>query len=110
MSTCLDPGCRGRSSAAPRRYRRRSSTALGLGVAGAFPTVVLTASRGLGWSQGARAGLLWAWVGGLLLALNAPGPLGPHALALLVSAYVTGFGARTLDRESPFPPAGAAAA
>ncbi|OLC24673.1 MAG: rod shape-determining protein MreD [Actinobacteria bacterium 13_1_20CM_2_65_11] len=81
-----------------------------LEVAGAFPNVVLIAIIGFTWSQGVRAGLLWACVGGLLLDLNAPGPLGPHALALLVSAYVTGFWARNLDRESPLHPAGAAAA
>src|SRR3989475_10115905 len=81
-----------------------------LEIAGAFPNLVLIAVVGLTWTQGVRSGLLWACVGGLLLDLNAPGPLGPHALALLVSAYVTGFWARNLDRESPLHPAGAAAA
>jgi rod shape-determining protein MreD len=56
-----------------------------------------------------RAGLLWACAGGVLLDLNAPGPLGLHALALLAGAYVTGFLARNLDRGSLLQPAGAAA-
>jgi rod shape-determining protein MreD len=80
-----------------------------LEVAGAFPNLVLMAVIGLTWTQGVRAGLLWACAGGLLLDLNAPGPLGPHALALLAGAYVTGFWARNLDRESPFHPSVAAA-
>jgi rod shape-determining protein MreD len=80
-----------------------------LEIAGAFPNLVLIAVVGLTWAQGVRAGLLWACFGGVLLDLNAPGPLGPHALALLAGAYATGFWARTLDRNSPVHPAGAAA-
>jgi rod shape-determining protein MreD len=44
-----------------------------------------------------------------MLDLTAPGPLGPHALALLAGAYVTGFWSRNLDRESLVHPAMAAA-
>jgi rod shape-determining protein MreD len=73
-----------------------------LEIAGVFANLVLIAVMGLTWTQGVRAGLLWACVGGILLDLNAPGPLGPHSLALLVGAYATGFWARNLDRESPF--------
>ena len=80
-----------------------------LEIAGAFPNIVLIAVVGLTWTQGVRSGLLWACAGGVLLDLNAPGPLGPHALALLAGAYVTGFWARNLDRDSPLHPAGAAA-
>jgi rod shape-determining protein MreD len=78
-----------------------------LEIAGAFPNLVLIAVMALSWTQGVRAGLIWACVGGILLDLNAPGPLGPHSLALLVGAYATGFWARNLDRESPFHPAAA---
>ncbi len=78
-----------------------------LEIAGVFANVVLIAVMGLTWTLGVRAGLLWACVGGILLDLNAPGPLGPHALALLVGAYATGFWARNLDRESLFHPAAA---
>jgi len=79
-----------------------------LEIAGAFANLVLIAVVGLTWTQGVRAGLLWACVGGILLDLNAPGPLGPHSLALLAGAYATGFWARNFDRESPFHPAAAA--
>jgi rod shape-determining protein MreD len=78
-----------------------------LEIAGVFANLVLIAVMGLTWTQGVRAGLLWACLGGILLDLNAPGPLGPHSLALLVGAYSTGFWARNLDRESPFHPAAA---
>jgi rod shape-determining protein MreD len=80
-----------------------------LEVAGAFPNVALLAVIAVTWTAGARTGLLWACAGGIMLDLTAPGPLGPHALALLAGAYVTGFWARNLDRESPLHPAIAAA-
>lgn len=80
-----------------------------LEIAGAFPNVVLIFVIALTWTQGVRAGLLWGCAGGILLDLNAPGPLGPHAVALLCGAYVTGFWARNLDRESLLHPAGAVA-
>src|SRR5260370_24602929 len=76
-----------------------------LEIAGAFPNLVLIAVVGLTWTQGVRSGLLWACAGGVLLDLNAPGPIGPHALALLPGAYVTGFWARNLHRDSPLHPA-----
>jgi rod shape-determining protein MreD len=78
-----------------------------LEITGVFANLVLIAVMGLTWTQGVRAGMLWACLGGILLDLNAPGPLGPHALALLVGAYATGFWARNLDRESLFHPAAA---
>jgi len=78
-----------------------------LEIAGVFANLVLIAVMALTWTQGVRAGLLWACAGGILLDLNAPGPIGPHALALLAGAYATGFWARNLDRESPFHPAAA---
>jgi rod shape-determining protein MreD len=78
-------------------------------IAGAFPNIVLLAVIGLTWTSGVRTGLVWACVGGLLLDLTSPGPLGPHAIALLAGVYVTGFWARNLDRDSPLHPAVAAA-
>jgi rod shape-determining protein MreD len=48
--------------------------------------------------------MAWACIAGLLLDLTAPGPIGPHALALLVGAYLTGFWMRNLDRESVLHP------
>jgi rod shape-determining protein MreD len=79
-----------------------------LEIAGVFANLVLIAVAGLTWTQGVRAGMLWACAGGILLDFNAPGPLGPHALALLVGAYAMGFWARNFDRESLFHPAFAA--
>jgi rod shape-determining protein MreD len=81
-----------------------------LQVFGVFPNLVLLAVIGLTWTNGVHAGLIWACVGGVLLDMTAPGPLGPHALALLAGAYVTGFWARNLARERPLHPALAAAA
>jgi rod shape-determining protein MreD len=78
-------------------------------VAGAFPNVALLAVIAITWTAGARTGLVWACVAGIMLDLTAPGPLGPHALALLAGAYVAGFWARNLERENPVHPAMAAA-
>jgi rod shape-determining protein MreD len=80
-----------------------------LEIAGAFPNLVLIAVIGVTWTQGVRAGLLWACVGGILLDLNAPGPLGPHAVALLAGAYTAGFWVRNLDRDGFLHPIGAVA-
>jgi rod shape-determining protein MreD len=78
-------------------------------IAGAFPNLVLIAVVVLTWTQGVRTGLVWACAGGILLDLNAPGPLGLHALALLPGAYVTGFWGRNLDHASLVHPAAAVA-
>jgi rod shape-determining protein MreD len=80
-----------------------------LEIAGAFPNIVLLVVIGLTWTSGVRTALVWACVGGLLLDLTSPGPLGPHAIALLTGVYLTGFWARNLDRDSPLHPALAAA-
>jgi rod shape-determining protein MreD len=79
-------------------------------VAGVFPNLTLVAVIAITWAAGARTGLAWACVAGLMLDLTAPGPLGPHAVALLAGAYLTGFWTRNLDRESVVHPVIAAAA
>ena len=71
-----------------------------LTIAGAFPNLVLLMVVGVTWVNGVRVGMAWACVGGVLLDLTAPGPLGPHALALLGGAYATGFWARNFDQKS----------
>jgi rod shape-determining protein MreD len=76
-----------------------------LGVYGAFPNLVLAATVCVTWLWGPRSGLAWACAGGLLLDLTAPGPLGPHALALLAGAYLTGFWVRNVDPASLLQPA-----
>jgi rod shape-determining protein MreD len=79
-------------------------------VAGVFPNLTLVAVIAITWAAGVRTGLAWACVAGLMLDLTAPGPLGPHAVALLAGAYLTGFWTRNLDRESVVHPVIAAAA
>jgi rod shape-determining protein MreD len=71
-----------------------------LTVAGVFPNLALVAVIAITWTAGVRKGMAWACVAGLLLDLTAPGPIGPHAVALLAGAYLTGFWIRNLDRES----------
>lgn len=80
-----------------------------LEIAGVFPNLVLIAVVGLTWTQGVRAGLLWACAGGILLDLNAPGPLGPHAVALLAGAYAAGLWAPNADPKNLLHPIGAVA-
>jgi rod shape-determining protein MreD len=66
-------------------------------IAGAFPNLVLVAVVAITWTQGVRAGLAWACIGGLLLDLTASGPVGPHALALLTAAFMTSLWARNVE-------------
>jgi rod shape-determining protein MreD len=81
-----------------------------LTIAGVFPNLALVAVIAVTWTGGVTSGLVWACVAGLMLDLTAPGPLGPHALALLAGAYLTGFWTRNVDRESVLHPMLAAAA
>jgi rod shape-determining protein MreD len=69
-------------------------------IAGAFPNLALVVVIAIAWTSGVRSGMAWACVAGLMLDLTAAGPLGPHAVALLAGAYLTGFWTRNLDRES----------
>jgi rod shape-determining protein MreD len=52
------------------------------------------------WCYGARVGMAWACLGGILVDLTATGPIGPHALALLCGAYLTGMWVRNVHRDS----------
>jgi rod shape-determining protein MreD len=70
-----------------------------LDVAGAFPNLVLLAVVGWTLIRGAGSGLRWAIAGGLLLDLVSPGPLGVHALALVVAAYGVGFLQRSFEPD-----------
>ena len=78
-------------------------------VAGAFPNLALVAVIAITWTGGVRTGMVWACIAGLMLDLTAAGPLGPHAMALLAGAYLTGFWNRNLDHESLLHPVIAAA-
>ncbi len=76
-----------------------------LTVLGVFPNLVLVGAVAITWTHGQRAGLAAACAGGLLLDLEAPGPLGPHAVALLCAAYVAGVWARDVDPSRWMQPA-----
>lgn len=81
-----------------------------LTIGGVFPNLALVAVIALTWTGGVRSGMAWACVAGLLLDLTASGPLGPHAVALLAGAYLTGFWTRNVDGESLLHPMVAVAA
>jgi len=69
-------------------------------VGGAFLNLVLLAVVGVTWTLGARAGMIWACVGGVLLDLTSSGAVGAHALALLAGAYLVGFWTRNLEHAT----------
>src|SRR5690554_7566761 len=47
---------------------------------------------------GSRSGLVWAFIGGLVLDVFSGGPMGASSLALMAAALVAGVGHRTLSR------------
>lgn len=58
---------------------------------------------------GPRIGLVWAFVGGLVLDIFSGGPLGASSLALMAAVLVAGMGHRTLSRYNLIVPIGAMA-
>jgi len=80
-----------------------------LEIFGAFPNLVLLAVVGWTLARGAGSGIRWAIGGGLLLDLLSPGPLGVHALALVVAAYGAGFLQRYFEPDPILLPAASAA-
>jgi rod shape-determining protein MreD len=76
-----------------------------LEVFGAFPNLLVVAVAGWTLLRGAGAGMRWAIAGGLFLDLVSPGPLGLHALALLVAAYAAGFVQRRFEPDPVLLPA-----
>jgi rod shape-determining protein MreD len=81
-----------------------------LTIAGVVPNLALVAVIAVTWTGGVRSGMAWGCIAGLMLDLTAPGPLGPHAVALLAGAYLTGFWTRNVDPESVLHPMLAVAA
>ena len=81
-----------------------------LAVGGGFPNLVLLFAVCATWNLGVRSGMAWACAGGIALDLMSPGPVGPHALAVLAAAYVAGFWTRNAGRHEPAHAAMAAAA
>ncbi len=57
---------------------------------------------------GPRAGVVWAFTGGIFLDVFSGGPMGASSLALMAAALVAGAGHRTLSRFNLFVPLGAA--
>ena len=53
---------------------------------------------------GGRAGLVWAFFGGLGLDIFSGGPMGSSSLALMAASLVASFGHRTLSRFNVFVP------
>ena len=80
-----------------------------LEVAGAFPNLVLVVVVGWTLLRGAGEGIRWAVGGGLLLDLVSPGPLGDHALALALAAYLVGFAQRHFELDAFFLPSASGA-
>jgi rod shape-determining protein MreD len=66
----------------------------------------------LAWSllRGTEEGLMWAFVGGLMLDLFSGGPLGASALALVVVSFLSGLTEGSVARTSFVLPIGAALA
>lgn len=58
---------------------------------------------------GSRPGLLWAFIGGLVLDVFSGGPMGASSLALMAAALMVGMGHRTLSRYNLLVPIGAMA-
>ncbi|MCC6169566.1 MAG: rod shape-determining protein MreD [Caldilineaceae bacterium] len=58
---------------------------------------------------GPRLGLLWAFIGGVVLDIFSGGPLGASSLALMAAVLVAGIGHRTLSRFNLLVPIGAMA-
>jgi rod shape-determining protein MreD len=58
---------------------------------------------------GPRIGLVWAFLGGLVLDIFSGGPLGASSLALMAAVLVAGMGHRTLSRYNLLVPIGAMA-
>lgn len=58
---------------------------------------------------GSRSGLVWAFIGGLVLDVFSGGPMGASSLALMAAVLLAGVGHRTLSRFNVLVPIGAMA-
>ena len=61
------------------------------------PNLVLALVIARSFVHESRSGMLWGLAGGLMLDLAGTGPLGVHALAMLVAAYTAGLLAAAFD-------------
>ncbi|HXF60534.1 MAG TPA: rod shape-determining protein MreD [Caldilineaceae bacterium] len=87
----------------------QSTAATRVKVFGVKPDVVLLLVVAGTLIYGSRSGLLWAFIGGLLLDVFSGGPMGASSLGLMAAVLVAGVGHRTLSRYNLLVPLGAAA-
>ncbi len=78
-----------------------------LTIAGVKPDLVLLLVIVGTLLYGPRAGVVWAFIGGLFLDIFSGGPFGSSSLALMAAVAVAGFGHTTLSRFNLFVPLGA---
>jgi rod shape-determining protein MreD len=86
----------------------QSTAATRLQVGGVKPDLVLLLVVSGTLLYGSKAGIVWAFVGGLALDIFSGGPMGGSSLALMVATFVIGLGQRTLSRFNVLVPLGAA--
>ena len=84
----------------------QSATFARLSVAGVKPDAVLLLVIAGTLLYGGRAGVVWAFAGGIALDLFSGGPMGSSSLALMAAALVASLGHRTLSRFNLFVPLG----
>jgi rod shape-determining protein MreD len=65
---------------------------------GVKPDLMLLVVISWSLSRGARAGIVWGFIGGLCLDLFSGAPLGLSALALLIASFFSGLGEATIFR------------
>ncbi len=85
----------------------QSTTATRLQVGGVKPDLVLLLVISGTLLYGIKAGIAWAFIGGLALDIFSGGPMGGSSLALMVATFVIGLGQRTLSRFNVLVPLGA---
>ncbi len=56
---------------------------------------------------GSRPGVVWAFIGGIIMDIFSGGPMGSSSLALMAAVVVAGLGHRTLSRYNLLVPIGA---
>jgi len=76
----------------------QSTTANRLQIRGVKPDLVLLLVIIGTLIYGSRAGVLWAFIGGVTVDLFSGGPLGSSSLAMIVATAIVGIGSRSLSR------------
>ncbi|MEM7535868.1 MAG: rod shape-determining protein MreD [Chloroflexota bacterium] len=86
----------------------QSTAGVRLMVLGVKPDIVLMLILVGSVVYGAQIGIVWAFIGGLILDTFSGGPMGSSSLALIGAAFVAGLGHETLSRFNFFVPLSAA--